>query len=283
MVSQNMGHNPHIPILLSQNLTYNFPLDEVQNQRNGSNSCRPLNTTNFHELVKNMISSDQEGLSTQNPSSSSSSSSSISFGNFNLNETLLNETIDTKNVDEMWKEIVHQDQVNQQQMALGETTVLESVINPQPLMGINPTDVVQKGDWFKFLTVDSNFQVPAMGFEDVGIGQSENQMGFSLPMSMVPVSYLDSQESVWRKDEVRDEMMEKTIARRQKRMIKNRESAARSRARKQAYTRQLEHKVFQFRKINSWLKKKKELNMLTSQHSTSKPRMQLRRTNSALF
>ncbi|GFY85789.1 abscisic acid responsive element-binding factor 1 [Actinidia rufa] len=234
MVSQNMGHNPHIPILLSQNLTYNFPLDEVQNQRNGSNSSRPLNTTNFHELVKNMISSDQEGLSIQNPSSSSSSSSSsVSFGNFNLNKTLLNETIDT---DEMWKEIVHQDQVNQQQMALEETTVLESVINPQPLMAINLTDVVQKGDWFKFLTVDSNFQVPAMGFEDVGIGQSENQMGFSLPMSMVPVSYLDSQVSA-RKDEVRDEMMEKTIARRQKRMIKNRESAARSRARKQVSAR----------------------------------------------
>uniref|UniRef100_A0ACD5YBF0 Uncharacterized protein n=1 Tax=Avena sativa TaxID=4498 RepID=A0ACD5YBF0_AVESA len=40
-----------------------------------------------------------------------------------------------------------------------------------------------------------------------------------------------------------DGVVEKTVERRQKRMIKNRESAARSRARKQAYTNELENKI----------------------------------------
>ncbi|KAJ8530877.1 hypothetical protein K7X08_023758 [Anisodus acutangulus] len=54
-----------------------------------------------------------------------------------------------------------------------------------------------------------------------------------------------------------DEKMEKSIERRQRRKIKNRESAARSRARKQAYTKQLEQEVLELRNTNSWLKKQK--------------------------
>ncbi|PQQ05135.1 ABSCISIC ACID-INSENSITIVE 5-like protein 2 [Prunus yedoensis var. nudiflora] len=66
-------------------------------------------------------------------------------------------------------------------------------------------------------------------------------------------------------------MKERTIERRQKRMIKNRESAARSRARKQAYTNQLEHEVFQLGKVNSWLKKQKSTNTETHSHHTKPP------------
>ncbi|GLT57745.1 hypothetical protein SLA2020_306950 [Shorea laevis] len=78
-------------------------------------------------------------------------------------------------------------------------------------------------------------------------------------------------------------MMEKSIERRQKRMIKNRESAARSRARKQAYTHQLEQEVDQLKKMNSWLKKQKELEMMVFSDSSDEPKYQLRRTSSALF
>ncbi|KAF5942508.1 hypothetical protein HYC85_020150 [Camellia sinensis] len=114
--------------------------------------------------------------------------------------------------------------------------------------------VSQQADWFKFpmasvhhnhhqqqqqqqmtmpilSVVDSNFQVSELEFEtpggvDVGC-HSENQLG--LPMPMVPASCsLESQMGIERKRSFTDEMMEKTIERRQKRMIKNRESAARS-------------------------------------------------------
>nr|ACJ85326.1 unknown [Medicago truncatula] len=50
--------------------------------------------------------------------------------------------------------------------------------------------------------------------------------------------------------------VEKGVERRQKRMIKNRESAARSRARKQAYTVELEAEVAKLKEVNEELQRK---------------------------
>ncbi|KAE8674752.1 ABSCISIC ACID-INSENSITIVE 5-like protein 5 [Hibiscus syriacus] len=50
--------------------------------------------------------------------------------------------------------------------------------------------------------------------------------------------------------------VEKVVERRQRRMIKNRESAARSRARKQAYTMELEAEVAKLKEVNQVLRKK---------------------------
>ncbi|XP_019417059.1 PREDICTED: ABSCISIC ACID-INSENSITIVE 5-like protein 5 [Lupinus angustifolius] len=52
--------------------------------------------------------------------------------------------------------------------------------------------------------------------------------------------------------------VEKVIERRQRRMIKNRESAARSRARKQAYTMELEAEIAKLKEENQELQKKQE-------------------------
>ncbi|KAM0855828.1 hypothetical protein ACQ4PT_049508 [Festuca glaucescens] len=56
-----------------------------------------------------------------------------------------------------------------------------------------------------------------------------------------------------------DGVVEKTVERRQKRMIKNRESAARSRARKQAYTNELENKISRLEEEIQHLKDLKKL------------------------
>ncbi|KAM0035317.1 putative transcription factor bZIP family [Helianthus debilis subsp. tardiflorus] len=53
--------------------------------------------------------------------------------------------------------------------------------------------------------------------------------------------------------------VEKVVERRQRRMIKNRESAARSRARKQAYTMELEAEVAKLKEENKELKRKAEM------------------------
>ncbi|KAL8232174.1 hypothetical protein R6Q57_001952 [Mikania cordata] len=53
--------------------------------------------------------------------------------------------------------------------------------------------------------------------------------------------------------------VEKVVERRQRRMIKNRESAARSRARKQAYTMELEAEVAKLKEMNQELKRKAEM------------------------
>ncbi|XP_077241169.1 ABSCISIC ACID-INSENSITIVE 5-like protein 2 isoform X2 [Tasmannia lanceolata] len=75
---------------------------------------------------------------------------------------------------------------------------------------------------------------------------SENQMPMSSP---------DTQTAGYKRV-APGGVVEKTVERKQKRMIKNRESAARSRARKQAYTNELEIKVNRLEEENERLKKK---------------------------
>nr|VDD45757.1 unnamed protein product [Brassica oleracea] len=80
--------------------------------------------------------------------------------------------------------------------------------------------------------------------------------------------------------------LEKVIERRQRRMIKNRESAARSRARKQAYTLELEAEIEKLKKVNQELQRKQVSELTTSlwqlKESSKKPwgskRQCLRRT-----
>ncbi|PNY13345.1 abscisic acid-insensitive 5-like protein [Trifolium pratense] len=76
-------------------------------------------------------------------------------------------------------------------------------------------------------------------------------------------------------------VVEKTVERRQKRMIKNRESAARSRARKQAYTQELEIKVSHLEEENERLKRQHEIERVLPSMPPPDPKHQLRRTSSA--
>ncbi|XP_076940315.1 ABSCISIC ACID-INSENSITIVE 5-like protein 2 [Bidens hawaiensis] len=79
------------------------------------------------------------------------------------------------------------------------------------------------------------------------------------------------------------DLLEKTIERRQKRMIKNRESAARSRARKQAYTEALENKVSHLEEENERLNREQEAEKALPYVPPSEPKYQLRRTSSTSF
>ncbi|CAM0872977.1 unnamed protein product [Alopecurus aequalis] len=76
---------------------------------------------------------------------------------------------------------------------------------------------------------------------------------------------------------------EKTVERRKKRMIKNRESAARSRARKQAYTNELENKISLLEEENDRLRNHKAFEPVVQYVPQQEPANQLRRRNSASF
>ncbi|KAM0875263.1 hypothetical protein ACQ4PT_036947 [Festuca glaucescens] len=76
---------------------------------------------------------------------------------------------------------------------------------------------------------------------------------------------------------------EKTVERRKKRMIKNRESAARSRARKQAYTNELENKISLLEEENERLRNQKAFEPEVQYVPQQEPTNQLRRRNSASF
>nr|WEV03864.1 ABRE-binding bZIP protein 2b [Paeonia suffruticosa] len=71
--------------------------------------------------------------------------------------------------------------------------------------------------------------------------------------SLSPAPYAYNQGTRGRKG---NGALEKVVERRQRRMIKNRESAARSRARKQAYTLELEAEVEKLKEVNQELQKK---------------------------
>ncbi|KAJ7959066.1 Abscisic acid-insensitive 5-like protein 2 [Quillaja saponaria] len=302
MVSPNRAEGKQFPPL--QGSLYDLTFDEVQSQL--GNTGKPLYSMNLDELLKNVISE---------PNPSASSSASFLLGNLNLNGTLSKKT-----VDEVWQEIINHGHVNtmdnqlvQQQLDLGETTLEEflvragiinlgnqdGVIDNQPIMSIDPMVVVsQQTDWLplqmatiqqqqqqQMTALSSDFNVSESVYENsvVGIGYSENPLAISMPMSAMSSTSSDSQAAAERKHRYSDEMTEKTIERRQKRMIKNRESAARSRARKQAYTNELEHEVLRLRKINNWLKKQKEVETLLSSAPIPVPKYQLRRSSSAFF
>ncbi|KAK9163320.1 hypothetical protein Syun_004222 [Stephania yunnanensis] len=81
--------------------------------------------------------------------------------------------------------------------------------------------------------------------------------------SLSPVSYMFNR-SVSRKRG--GGPVDKVVERRQKRMIKNRESAARSRARKQAYTMELEAEVAKLKDENQELRRKQEEVMEMQKH-----------------
>ncbi|KAF7852210.1 hypothetical protein BT93_L5363 [Corymbia citriodora subsp. variegata] len=77
------------------------------------------------------------------------------------------------------------------------------------------------------------------------------------------------------------DVVEKTVERRRKRMIKNRESAARSRARRQAYTHELEHKVMRLEEENARLRRQRDVEKMFPCEPPAEPKGKLRRTSSA--
>ncbi|KAK8642531.1 hypothetical protein V6N13_011872 [Hibiscus sabdariffa] len=88
---------------------------------------------------------------------------------------------------------------------------------------------------------------PANQLSSDGIGKSSGDTS-----SVSPVPYVFNGSLRGRKYSA----VEKVVERRQRRMIKNRESAARSRARKQAYTMELEAEVAKLKEENQELQKK---------------------------
>ncbi|MED6188687.1 ABSCISIC ACID-INSENSITIVE 5-like protein 2 [Stylosanthes scabra] len=91
---------------------------------------------------------------------------------------------------------------------------------------------------------------------------------------------LSDSQTPGRKRVASGNVVEKTVERRQKRMIKNRESAARSRARKQAYTQELENKVSRLEEENERLRRQHEIEKVLPSVPPPDPKHQLRRTSS---
>ncbi|KAL4587289.1 hypothetical protein LXL04_000157 [Taraxacum kok-saghyz] len=138
-----------------------------------------------------------------------------------------------------------------------------SVIVPESIQNIVP----QQAQWMQYQTPAIPQQQQQQQQQHVFM-TGHHQAQQSLPMEAAyPDTHmtvsplmgtLSDTQTPGRKRVASGDVIEKTVERRQKRMIKNRESAARSRARKQAYTHELENKVSRLEEENERLKREQE-------------------------
>ncbi|KAJ0252047.1 Basic-leucine zipper domain-containing protein [Hirschfeldia incana] len=107
--------------------------------------------------------------------------------------------------------------------------------------------------------MNNNNLVQAVDFK-TGVTVAAVSPGSQMSPDLTPKSNMDTSLSpapyMFGRVRKTGAVLEKVIERRQKRMIKNRESAARSRARKQAYTLELEAEVAQLKEQNEELQRK---------------------------
>lgn len=217
MASQGSGQQSHFQLspLARQNSWYNLTLDEVNNQL--GDMGKPLGSMNLHELLQNVYTTEAEQSSMIDVENTSSSSSLQRQASLTLARALSGKT-----VDDVWKEIQqgqkkrfneevkHEDR----QPTLGETT-LEDFL-------------VQAG---LFAEASSS---PAVGLDSIDSGTQQTypyKFGLS---SSASIGALSDPTTPGRKRDASD-AYERTLERRLRRKIKNRESAARSRARKQVF------------------------------------------------
>ena len=278
---------PQFQPLVRQNSMYSLTLDEVQNQL--GDLGKPLSSMNLDELLKNVwtveanrtMGLEVEGTPFANQTAlqcQASISTTSALGK--------------KTVDEVWKDIQqskHDGEMKsrERQPTLGEMTledflVKAGVVTEAPMDKKDGGSVVlvdtnaaqqfqQQGQWLQY-PAHPQYQHPQQSMMGVYMpGQSILQPLHIGAGSMMDVSYSENQvalppplmgtlsdtQTTARKRGVPEDRIEKTVERRQKRMIKNRESAARSRARKQAYTNELENKISRLEEENERLRKLK--------------------------
>ncbi|GAV66035.1 bZIP_1 domain-containing protein, partial [Cephalotus follicularis] len=281
------GKRSQLQPLARQNSMYSLTLDEVQNQL--GDLGKPLSSMNLDELLKNVWSAEAnqsmdveaEGMSLSNHTSLQHQAS-----------LSLTSALSKKTVDEVWRGIqqcknMGEKKSRERQPTLGEMTLEDFLVKAgvvaeaslgkksgDPIVGIDPNVVPhfpQQCQWMQY--PQQQYQNPQQSMIGVYMpGQHIPQPLHTVSGPVIDVSFPQDNQvplpsplmgtfpdarTPGRKRGNPEDMLEKTVERRQKRMIKNRESAARSRARKQAYTNELENKVSRLEEENERLRKQK--------------------------
>lgn len=267
-----------------QGSLYSLTLDEVQTHLGSSGKA--LGSMNLDELLKSVCSVDGN-----QPSSLAAHEGLSRQGSLTLPRDLSKKT-----VEEVWKDI-QQDkngggsghERRDKQPTLGEMTLedllLKAGVVTETVPGSNhgngsagmEQNIAQVAPWVQY------HQLPSMPQPQSFMPYPVADMQAMVSQSSLMGGLSDTQ-TPGRKRVASGEVVEKTVERKQKRMIKNRESAARSRARKQAYTHELEIKVSRLEEENERLRRQKEVEkILPSAPPPLDPKRQLRRTSSAPF
>ncbi|XP_044507029.1 ABSCISIC ACID-INSENSITIVE 5-like protein 2 [Mangifera indica] len=300
--------------LTRQGSLYSLTLNEIQTQL--GDMGKPLGSMNLDELLKSV------GTAEANPVRETTIDNVCGVAPGSLlhrqGSLTLSRNLSKKTVDEVWKDINQKSEnyqerkAQERQATLGEITLedflikagvaAESIDTVEKNAGYiceidHRQNIAQNGQWMQYQLPSAQPQ-PHQNLTAVLVPNHPMQQ--SLPVIANPNSdavYPESQvtmspsaligtlsdtQATGRKRVAAGDVAEKTVERKQKRMIKNRESAARSRARKQAYTHELEIKVSQLEEENERLRKHRAAEFL-QYAPPPEPKHQLRRTISAPF
>ncbi|WMV52965.1 hypothetical protein MTR67_046350 [Solanum verrucosum] len=303
--------------LATQGSLYSLTLDEVRNQL--GNCGKPLNSMNLDEFVKTVwtIESNQEVVGGNDYGAVQHGASQHRPSSITMSRDLSKKTVDevwqdiqqgvkTDNVDKRSQE---------RQLTLGEITLEDFLVKAGVIaestqgkrisglvFGVDSMSLTHQAQW-------PHYQIPTMQQVPEQQHQQQQQnippvfmpghpiqqplpvvanpiMDATYPETQVTMSpahimgTLSDTQTSGRKRVAPHDVAENSVERRQKRMIKNRESAARSRARKQAYTHELENKVSFLEEENEKLKRQKEMEDILPSVPPPEPKYQLRRTSS---
>ncbi|XP_020583900.1 ABSCISIC ACID-INSENSITIVE 5-like protein 2 [Phalaenopsis equestris] len=307
---------PQIQSLSRQESLYGLTLNEVQNHLG-----EPLHSMNLDELLKSIFPVDEnqgQGMEMEGFTQYASGSGLQRQGSSTMPHSLSKKTVDDvwRDIQQGRLKKVHSIEDrrpghgHERQPTLGEMTLEDFLVKA----GVVAEGTVVKRKDNAAGNVDGMSIANQMaGVPDYAQGahwlhhyhplqgmdqqqRQQNVMEAYMPSrSVLQPMYTDSQVNIssptvgalsdshvtGRKRVVSGDMADKLVERRQKRMIKNRESAARSRARKQAYTNELENKVSRLEEENKRLKKMKELDKILNDLPLPEPKYRLRRTSSA--
>ncbi|KAM0922929.1 hypothetical protein ACQ4PT_005867 [Festuca glaucescens] len=304
-VTGKRQHKAHIQTLAREGSLYNLTLSEVEGHLGA-----PLLSMNLDDLLRSVLPDDMNLPLPNGVGNSGSQSTSASGLERQGSSITVPRELSKKTVDEVWRDI-QQDQESsdeerssgcEAQISLGEITLEEFLHRAGIVTGQYQKDAdklvgpARTGEGAHLMTGVQDFPQGTSAIDAYIARQSIAQpLSVAIP-STIDAIYPDSQMSISPSLELSDlqtpsrkrmssgDAVYKVVDRRQKRMIKNRESAARSRARKQAYTSELEGKVACLEEENTRLKREKELDMLLkSAAPPPEPKAQLRRTRSTSF
>ncbi|KAG5242468.1 ABSCISIC ACID-INSENSITIVE protein [Salix suchowensis] len=258
-------------------------LDEVQDQL--GNLGKPLGTMNLDELLRSVdsVGAWSEQMHRQ--------------GSLTWSRDLSKMT-----VEEIWRDIQQQNQNQNQKEAdnpwrnapFGEMTLDDFLVKAGVIAEPTPIQQQESNQWMQIQL--PSVQQPEHQNNLMTVPMQGHHVQQSLPvvdaaypdchMNLLPSSLigaLSGTHAPGRKRVAPGDVVEKTVERKQKRMIKNRESAARSRARRQAYTHELEIKVSHLEEENERLRKQKKAEKVLPSAPPPETMSQLRRTGSAPF
>ncbi|OMO79957.1 hypothetical protein CCACVL1_13276 [Corchorus capsularis] len=263
--------NPDLPRQPSLCSSLSTLLADLQNQQNHNNQNQSLNgfgSMSMDDLLKNIYSSPPPPPTTTDVHAQFPGASISRDGSFSLPKDVAN-----KSVDEVWKEIVAGGPDQRQggaseEMTLEDFLTKAGAVREEDVRGA----VNQVGEGAGVYAMDPAVINGAGGqFSAFGNNGSVDHQRLVAPAGG---------GGRGKRRAVEEPPLDKATQQKQRRMIKNRESAARSRERKQAYTVELESLVTQLEEENARLLNEELMeNLIPVEEQQRAPRV-LRRIHS---